>query len=68
VETQDIRQAMREEVEEVLKDGHCSKCRGTTTMLKVYFQPDVECDLSPEPKYVRCMKCLTLFSLELVET
>jgi len=67
MEIQDIKIAAREEIEETFKDGHCPKCKGTTTMMRVYFQPDVECDLSPEPKLVRCMKCLTLFSLELVD-
>jgi len=67
IEVGEVHRIVEEELDNVVKESRCPKCKGITTMLKICFSPDVECDLNPEVKLVRCMKCLTLFSVELVD-
>jgi len=67
VEVNEVHRIVEEELDNLVKESHCPKCKGITTMMKITYSPDVECDLSPDVKLVRCMKCLSLFSVELVD-
>lgn len=67
VEVGEVQRIVEDELGNLVKESHCPKCKGITTMMKIAFSPDVECDLSPDQKLVRCMKCLSLFSVELID-
>lgn len=67
IEVNEVHRIVEEELDNVVKESHCPKCKGITTMMRITFSPDIECNLNPEKKYVRCMMCLTLFSVELVD-
>lgn len=67
VEVSEVRRIVEDELDSLVKESHCPKCKGITTMLKVAFSPDVECNLNPEQRLVRCMRCLSLYSIELVD-
>jgi len=65
VDLHEVHRIVEEEIEGRIADRRCPKCKATTTMVKAYYTPEEE--FLPELKLIRCMKCLTLFSIELVD-